>query len=46
MMPLPGQYNEELLVGLDYLLHQLGLRGITAVLVLGNTWAWSGGFAQ
>ena len=37
------QWNEELLVGLDFTLAELGSRGLRAVLYLTNFWEWSGG---
>ena len=37
------QYDEELLAGLDYLLVELGKRGMHAVIYLNNFWEWSGG---
>lgn len=46
MMPSPGQYNEDLLDGLDFVMHALRARNLTATLVLSNMWPWSGGFAQ
>lgn len=42
----PGVYNEELLEGLDYLLYEMGRRGMRAVLFLNNYWEWSGGMSQ
>jgi mannan endo-1,4-beta-mannosidase len=36
-------YNEELLAGLDYLLAEMGKRGMKAVIYLNNFWEWSGG---
>ena len=42
----PGQYDDRLLDGLDYLLAQLGQRGMQAVLYLNNSWEWSGGYSQ
>lgn len=42
----PGQYDDRLLDGLDYLLAQLGQRGMKAVLYLNNSWEWSGGYSQ
>lgn len=42
----PGQLDEALLEGLDFLLIELGKREITAVLVLNNFFQWSGGMAQ
>lgn len=38
-------YNEELLVGLDFLLSEMAMRGMRAVIYLGNFWEWSGGMA-
>ena len=46
LMDSPGVYNESVFDGLDYLLHQMGLRNMKAVLVLNNYWQWSGGMAQ
>ncbi len=40
----PGEYNDTLLVGLDYLIAELEKRDMTAVLFLNNAWQWSGGF--
>lgn len=42
----PGKYNDDLLDGLDFFLHQLGKRGMKAVLYLNNSWEWSGGYSQ
>jgi mannan endo-1,4-beta-mannosidase len=42
----PGQFDEKLLLGLDYALDEMRARGMKAVLVLGNFWQWSGGMAQ
>ncbi|MEP4092302.1 cellulase family glycosylhydrolase [Reichenbachiella sp.] len=42
----PGQYNDEMLAGLDFLLSEMGKRNMKAVVCLGNFWMWSGGFAQ
>ncbi|MFQ5445826.1 MAG: hypothetical protein ACE5FF_02735, partial [Saprospiraceae bacterium] len=46
LQPAPGQYNEDLLDGLDFLLAEMGKRGMHAVLCLNNLWPWSGGMAQ
>ena len=40
----PGEYNDTLLRGLDYLLCALAERDMQAVLYLNNCWEWSGGF--
>lgn len=42
----PGQYDEDLLAGLDYLLAELARRDMTAVIYLNNFWQWSGGMTQ
>ena len=42
----PGEYNEEVLIGLDYLLQQCGKRNLKVVLYFTNNWEWSGGFGQ
>ena len=46
MMTAPGEYNEALLQGLDYLLVEMGKRDMKAVLYLNNFWQWSGGMSQ
>lgn len=38
-------YNENLLAGLDFLLAEMGRRGMRAVIYLTNFWEWSGGMA-
>ena len=40
----PGEYNDTLLAGLDYLLMEMGKRDMKAVLYLNNSWEWSGGY--
>lgn len=42
----PGIFNEELLIGLDFLLHEMKKRNMEAVLCLNNFWPWSGGMSQ
>jgi mannan endo-1,4-beta-mannosidase len=42
----PTELDEELLVGLDFLLSEMHKRNMTAVVCLSNFWPWSGGFAQ
>jgi len=39
----PGDYNADLLAGLDFLLAELSKRDMKAVLYLTNFWEWSGG---
>jgi mannan endo-1,4-beta-mannosidase len=41
-----GQYDDKLIAGLDFLLAEMGKRGMTAVLYLNNFWQWSGGMTQ
>lgn len=40
----PGEYNDTILEGLDYLMAELEKRDMKAVLFLNNAWEWSGGF--
>lgn len=40
----PGEYNDTLLAGLDFLLAEMGKRQMKAVLYLNNSWEWSGGY--
>lgn len=40
----PGEYNDTILQGLDYLLSEMEKRDMTATLYLNNAWEWSGGF--
>lgn len=42
----PGEFNEDLLRGLDVLLNEMGKRDMVAVLYLNNFWQWSGGMSQ
>ena len=42
----PGEYDEQLLRGLDFVLAEMGERDMTAVLVMNNFFQWSGGMAQ
>ena len=46
LMDAPGVYDQSVLDGLDYLIAQMGKRGMKAVLVLNNYWQWSGGMGQ
>ena len=41
-----GSYNEDLLIGLDYLLSEMGKRDMKAVVFLNNFWEWSGGMSM
>lgn len=42
----PRDWDEDLLVGLDYCLAEMAERDMRAVLFLSNYWQWSGSFAQ
>lgn len=42
----PGDVNDSLLVGLDYLLAEMSKRKMKAVLYLTNYWEWSGGMSE
>ena len=46
LQPSPGEYNHHLLDGLDFVMHELELRGMAAIMVLNNAWPWSGGMGQ
>lgn len=46
LQPAPGQFDEKIAQGLDYLLAELGKRNMKAVLHFTNTWEWSGGLGQ
>lgn len=41
-----GKYDADLLDGLDFLISEMGKRGMYAVLYLTNNWEWSGGMSQ
>jgi len=42
----PGDYAENLLVGLDFTLAEMAKRNLRGILYLSNYWQWSGGFSQ
>jgi mannan endo-1,4-beta-mannosidase len=42
----PGVYDQDLLDGLDFLLSEMGKRGMHAVIFLNNYWEWTGGMSQ
>jgi mannan endo-1,4-beta-mannosidase len=46
LQPAPGQYNDEVLDGLDFLLAEMKKRDMYAVVCLNNFWNWSGGMGQ
>jgi mannan endo-1,4-beta-mannosidase len=45
LQPAQGEYNEDLLDGLDFLLAEMDKRDMYAVLYLNNNWIWSGGMS-
>ena len=46
LQPRQGEFSEEVLAGLDLVLHEMGKRDMKAVVFLSNNWEWSGGFQQ
>lgn len=46
LQPTAGNFNEQLLTGLDFLLSEMAKRKMKAVIFLSNNWEWSGGFPQ
>jgi mannan endo-1,4-beta-mannosidase len=42
----PGNYNEHVAAGLDFLLSEMKKRNMYAVMCLNNFWNWSGGVGQ
>lgn len=46
LTPVPGMYDDSLLLGLDFALAEMAKRKMKAVLFLTNYWEWSGGMAQ
>ena len=42
----PGNYDEDLLAGLDFCLAEMAKRNMNGILFVSNYWQWSGGFAQ
>jgi mannan endo-1,4-beta-mannosidase len=46
LQPRQGEFSEEVLGGLDLVLHEMGKRDMKAVVFLSNNWEWSGGFQQ
>lgn len=44
LLTAPGEYNPDLLEGLDYFLAELEARNMHAVIYLTNSWEWSGGY--
>jgi hypothetical protein len=46
LQPRQGEFDEDVLSGLDLVLHEMGKRDLKAVVFLSNNWEWSGGFQQ
>jgi len=46
LQPRQGEFSEDVLGGLDLVLHEMGKRDLKAVVFLSNNWEWSGGFQQ
>ncbi|HYN84507.1 MAG TPA: cellulase family glycosylhydrolase [Pyrinomonadaceae bacterium] len=46
LQPRQGEFDESVLDGLDLILHEMGKRGMKAVVFFSNNWEWSGGFQQ
>jgi mannan endo-1,4-beta-mannosidase len=46
LQPRQGEFNEDVLDGLDLILSEMGKRQMNAVVFLSNNWEWSGGFQQ
>jgi len=46
LVKAPGIYNDTIFEGLDFLMAEMGKRKMYAVLYLGNSWEWSGGYIQ
>jgi mannan endo-1,4-beta-mannosidase len=46
LMNKPGEYNQQVLDGLDFAMAEIGKRGMKAVMCMNNFWPWSGGMSQ
>lgn len=46
LQPRQGEFDEDVLGGLDFVLSEMGKRNLKAVVFLSNNWEWSGGFQQ
>ncbi len=46
LQPERGRFDEDVLKGLDVVLHEMSKRDMTAVIFFSNNWEWSGGFQQ
>lgn len=46
LQPRQGEFDENVLDGLDLILSEMGKRDMKAVVFFSNNWEWSGGFQQ
>jgi len=46
LQPTQGQFNDDVLKGLDIVLAEMGKRDMKGVVFISNNWEWSGGFQQ
>src|SRR5688572_4308763 len=46
LQPTQGQFNDDVLKGLDVVLAEMGKRDMKGVIFISNNWEWSGGFQQ
>jgi mannan endo-1,4-beta-mannosidase len=46
LQPKPGEYNQDVFEGLDFLLDEMHKRNMYAVVCLADFWNWSGGMGQ
>lgn len=46
LQPRQGEFDVQVLDGLDLVLSEMAKRGMKAVIFLSNNWEWSGGFQQ
>jgi len=46
LLKSPGVYNDTIFDGLDFFMAEMAKRNMYAVLYLGNSWEWSGGYSQ
>ncbi|MFL6229264.1 MAG: cellulase family glycosylhydrolase [Pyrinomonadaceae bacterium] len=46
LQPRQGEFDEDVLGGLDLVLSEMGKRHLKAIIFLSNNWEWSGGFQQ
>jgi mannan endo-1,4-beta-mannosidase len=46
LQPRQGEFQEDVLDGLDLILSEMGKREMRAVVFFSNNWEWSGGFQQ